>query len=264
MHGQPLGLEAVRPVRQVGQRPGAAPGRRASTTSRSCRRWSRSRTSTARRRSCRTPASCCPGFPSMGAWVSLRPGQPDDNLPTFVVLPDSRGFAPTGRPTGAPASCPPRTRARWSAPAPRTRSSTCFRRRTPSIDRPRARRDGLALLEPAEPRPRGRRGRATRGSTRASPLRAGRPAATERPGGARPVERIRRDPSAVRPGRADHRGFRPQLPDRPAAAGARRALRAGLERRRQRLPAPQLGLARRHRPRPRRHGPRAWTGRPPR
>ena len=41
----------------------------------------------------------------------------------------------------------------------------------------------------------------------------------------------------------DHRGFRPQLSDRPAAAGARRALRANVERRRQRLSAPQLGLA---------------------
>ena len=60
--------------------------------------------------------------------------------------------------------------------------------------------------------------------------------------------------TALRPGRAGHRGLRPQLPDRPPAARARRPLRAGLERRRQRLPAPQLGLARGPRPRPRRHG----------
>ena len=37
-----------------------------------------------------------PGFPSMGAWVSYGLGNLNDNLPTFVVLPDSRGFAPNG------------------------------------------------------------------------------------------------------------------------------------------------------------------------
>jgi hypothetical protein len=37
-----------------------------------------------------------PGFPSMGAWVSYGLGSLNENLPTFVVLPDSRGFAPNG------------------------------------------------------------------------------------------------------------------------------------------------------------------------
>jgi hypothetical protein len=37
-----------------------------------------------------------PGFPSMGAWISYGLGSMNDNLPTFVVLPDSRGFAPNG------------------------------------------------------------------------------------------------------------------------------------------------------------------------
>lgn len=37
-----------------------------------------------------------PGFPSMGAWVSYGLGSMNDNLPTFVVLPDQRGFAPNG------------------------------------------------------------------------------------------------------------------------------------------------------------------------
>lgn len=37
-----------------------------------------------------------PGFPSMGAWISYGLGSLNDNLPTFVVLPDSRGFAPNG------------------------------------------------------------------------------------------------------------------------------------------------------------------------
>jgi hypothetical protein len=37
-----------------------------------------------------------PGYPSMGAWVSYGLGSLNDNLPAFVVLPDSRGFAPNG------------------------------------------------------------------------------------------------------------------------------------------------------------------------
>lgn len=37
-----------------------------------------------------------PGFPSMGAWVGYALGRESDDLPTFVALPDSRGFAPNG------------------------------------------------------------------------------------------------------------------------------------------------------------------------
>ncbi|MBM3812585.1 MAG: DUF1501 domain-containing protein [Acidimicrobiia bacterium] len=37
-----------------------------------------------------------PGFPCMGSWVSFALGSLNDNLPIFVVLPDSRGFAPNG------------------------------------------------------------------------------------------------------------------------------------------------------------------------
>ena len=37
-----------------------------------------------------------PGFPSMGSWISYGLGSLTDNLPTFVVLPDARGFAPNG------------------------------------------------------------------------------------------------------------------------------------------------------------------------
>lgn len=37
-----------------------------------------------------------PGFPSMGSWVSYGLGSLNDNLPTFVVLPDHRGLASNG------------------------------------------------------------------------------------------------------------------------------------------------------------------------
>ena len=37
-----------------------------------------------------------PGFPGMGCWVSYGLGSMNDDLPTFVVLPDHRGFASNG------------------------------------------------------------------------------------------------------------------------------------------------------------------------
>ncbi|WP_435011156.1 DUF1501 domain-containing protein [Tundrisphaera lichenicola] len=37
-----------------------------------------------------------PGFPGAGAWVSYGLGSMNENLPTFVVLPDHRGFASNG------------------------------------------------------------------------------------------------------------------------------------------------------------------------
>ena len=37
-----------------------------------------------------------PGFPGMGSWIAYGLGSMNDNLPTFVVLPDPRGFAPNG------------------------------------------------------------------------------------------------------------------------------------------------------------------------
>ena len=37
-----------------------------------------------------------PGFPGMGAWISYGLGSMNDNLPTFVVLPDDRGLASNG------------------------------------------------------------------------------------------------------------------------------------------------------------------------
>ncbi len=37
-----------------------------------------------------------PGFPGAGCWVSYALGSENENLPTFVVLPDHRGFASNG------------------------------------------------------------------------------------------------------------------------------------------------------------------------
>ncbi|NNC87207.1 MAG: DUF1501 domain-containing protein [Akkermansiaceae bacterium] len=47
-----------------------------------------------------------PGFPSAGSWVSYALGSPNDNLPSFVVLPDHRGFASNGAKNWAGAFLP--------------------------------------------------------------------------------------------------------------------------------------------------------------
>jgi len=88
-----------------------------------------------------------PGFPSMGAWVSYGLGALTDNLPTFVVLPDVRGFAPNGP-------------ANWSAAfLPATHQGTMIRVGKPSpifdlfpsesakFVTPENERDTLALLK---------------------------------------------------------------------------------------------------------------------
>ena len=48
-----------------------------------------------------------PGFPSAGAWVSYALGSLNDNLPTFVVLPDHRGLASNGTKNWDSAFLPP-------------------------------------------------------------------------------------------------------------------------------------------------------------
>jgi hypothetical protein len=47
-----------------------------------------------------------PGFPSVGAWISYGLGSLSESLPTFVVLPDSRGFAPNGPANWSPGFLP--------------------------------------------------------------------------------------------------------------------------------------------------------------
>ncbi|MBP6602277.1 MAG: DUF1501 domain-containing protein [Verrucomicrobiales bacterium] len=47
-----------------------------------------------------------PGFPSAGSWVSYALGSENENLPSFVVLPDHRGFASNGAKNWANAFLP--------------------------------------------------------------------------------------------------------------------------------------------------------------
>ena len=58
-----------------------------------------------------------PGFPGMGAWISYGLGSLTDNLPTFVVLPDHRGFASNGPKNWSSAFLPTQTQGTAIFPA---------------------------------------------------------------------------------------------------------------------------------------------------
>ncbi|QDV70021.1 hypothetical protein Poly24_37400 [Rosistilla carotiformis] len=86
-----------------------------------------------------------PGFPGMGAWVSYGLGAINENLPTFVVLPDHRGFASNGPKNWGSAFLPASAQ-----------GTTIFPQRENPIDDLTARadfvtatgdRDGLAVLD---------------------------------------------------------------------------------------------------------------------
>ena len=113
VHEKPLGLEAVRRSAANGSAISCRISRRAPMTSRSFIRWSPNRTCMARRRSCRTPASCCPDFPRMGAWISYGLGSMNrESADVRRAAGSCAGLRRTARRIGAPDFCPPRTRAR--------------------------------------------------------------------------------------------------------------------------------------------------------
>lgn len=86
-----------------------------------------------------------PGFPGMGSWVSYGRGWINENLPTFVVLPDHRDFASNG----------PQNRGSAFLPTS-AQGTTIFPQRANPVDDLTARaefitaagdRDGLAVLQ---------------------------------------------------------------------------------------------------------------------
>src|SRR3982750_2492594 len=86
-----------------------------------------------------------PGFPSMGAWVAYGLGSLNDNLPTFVVLPDSRGFAPNGPANWGSGFLPATYQGTMIRPGAKNPIHDLFPPNDAAI-RPEAERDGLALL----------------------------------------------------------------------------------------------------------------------
>ncbi len=86
-----------------------------------------------------------PGFPSMGAWVSYGLGSLTDDLPTFVVLPDSRGFAPNGPANWSAAFLPAAHQGTMVRPGARNPIYDLFPPDNSSVT-PAGDAEGLALL----------------------------------------------------------------------------------------------------------------------
>ncbi len=86
-----------------------------------------------------------PGFPSMGSWISYGLGSLNNDLPTFVVLPDPRGFAPNGHMNWAPGFLPAEHQATLVQPSAATPIADLFPP-TGSYVNSASDADGLAVL----------------------------------------------------------------------------------------------------------------------
>jgi hypothetical protein len=87
-----------------------------------------------------------PGFPSMGAWITYGLGSSSQNLPSFVVLPDSRGFAPNGPMNWTAGFLPAACQGTMVRPGARNPIYDLFPPEEAHLDA-QAQRDGLALLD---------------------------------------------------------------------------------------------------------------------
>ncbi len=85
-----------------------------------------------------------PGFPSAGSWVSYALGSENDNLPSFVVLPDHRGFASNGVKNWSSMFLPARHQGTVIRPGDKTPINDLYR---PDSISAAADRDGLDLLK---------------------------------------------------------------------------------------------------------------------
>ena len=171
-----------------------------------------------------------PGFPCLGAWLSYGLGSLNDNLPTFVVLPDPRGLPYNNRGNFSSGFLPVIHQGTILKPNAANPIADLFPPKSAKFITPQSETEGLALLqqmnrEHAEPLA----GRFAAGCAHRL-VRIGRTHADQRPGSAGHRQGDGGDAQAVRPGRQDHGDVRPQLSDRPAADRARRAFRAGVER----------------------------------
>src|SRR5437764_5015996 len=98
-----------------------------------------------------------PGFPAMGAWINYGLGSMTDELPSFVVIPDSRGFAPNGPANWSSAFLPASAQGTTIRPTDRNPIFDLFHGPNNYIT-PASERDGLRLLQEMnrrhqEPRP---------------------------------------------------------------------------------------------------------------
>ena len=86
-----------------------------------------------------------PGFPAMGAWVSYGLGSLNSNLPSFVVLPDSRGVPPNGAANWGAGFLPASSQGTVVKPGSANPINDLFPPQKPYISKD-SERDGLQLL----------------------------------------------------------------------------------------------------------------------
>ena len=147
-----------------------------------------------------------PGYPSMGAWISYGLGGMNDNLPTFVVLPDPRGFAPNGPANHSAAFLPAAhqgTMIRVGRPNP---IHDLFPPKSAKYITAESEEDVARRAREAQPRPHGRARRGLAARSAYSLLRNGRAAAGER---ARSAGRFPMSPPRPASSMASTRGSRP-------------------------------------------------------
>jgi len=103
-----------------------------------------------------------PGFPGVGCWVSYALGSLSDNLPTFVVLPDHRGFASNGPKNWDSAFLPSQHAGTLIQPGAETPIADLFPHKSGRYISARADREGFSLLEQLNRRHAASRGEDTR------------------------------------------------------------------------------------------------------
>ena len=86
-----------------------------------------------------------PGYPCMGSWVSYALGRLSDNLPAFVVIPDSRGLPYNSKGSFGPGFLPVAHQATLLRPTAPEPIADLFPPKSPSIT-PEGEAEGLALL----------------------------------------------------------------------------------------------------------------------
>jgi Protein of unknown function (DUF1501) len=87
-----------------------------------------------------------PGYPAMGAWINYGLGSLTDELPAFVVIPDSRGYAPNGPANWSAAFLPASNQGTTIRPSDRNPIFDLFPGPNQYIT-PDSERDGLRLLQ---------------------------------------------------------------------------------------------------------------------
>ena len=87
-----------------------------------------------------------PGFPAMGAWINYGLGSMTQDLPAFVVIPDSRGYAPNGPANWSSAFLPASAQGTTIRPSDRNPIFDLFPAPNQYIS-PDSERDGLRLLQ---------------------------------------------------------------------------------------------------------------------